>query len=416
MKLTISILFVLCCALTVKSQTVLSGNQLASLQGRNPASLVAFKWTGQWIQVPLQVDEKDFRSLATLRGDAYLPSVVYLVYTDTQFVTGADSDTSFDANDELVFDEVGGQIPVGTSYPAGTIAGTGQEVVVGSDYVYLFVSDGSLNQGAGVQRVTKSGASNEISVYTTTLYQRSYHGRWSTGELRFIATNIDVLDEEKAQYAPGECKRSYATFDSGTGAYIANRCGALRCIRSAFGANSGDYTQYTRLFYRDREDFTVFLRVHPLPAFMLFNDLSPAAQGMVYSNNNSPAGVVVDGVQDAISGTRPYAQWQHWTGTQGALSIAARITSNIQNLQTQQWYLDRSSNAGKQCTGDSVAYGNSGLWMDAALPNTDPRSTPFSTLTLRQVLLVSPDNTSNTAASSLSNAIDNPPTVVVNSI
>ena len=102
---------------------------------------------------------------------------------------------------------------------------------------------------------------------------------------------MDILDRAKAQFAPGNCGRSEDTFNDAEGAFIANKSGPVRAIRSYIGANSGPLTQREHIFYERREDIRTFLRVHAIPGIMDYFDYSPAASGMTYKNNVNTGGV-----------------------------------------------------------------------------------------------------------------------------
>ena len=59
--------------------------------------------------------------------------------------------------------------------------------------------------------------------------------------------------------------RSEDTFNDAEGAFIANKSGPVRAIRSYIGANSGPLTVRQHVFYERREDITTYLRVHAIP-------------------------------------------------------------------------------------------------------------------------------------------------------
>ena len=96
------------------------------------------------------------------------------------------------------------------------------------------------------------------------------------------ATGVDILDREKVSTVPYACPRTEDTFtgravfhtsDNGEGSFVANISGPVRAIRSVLGANSGPYTQREQVFYADRQEVRVFLRVHSgMPSLMTFVD------------------------------------------------------------------------------------------------------------------------------------------------
>ena len=80
---------------------VLNGSDLDDLLGLDPIRIVAFRYDGGWIQIPVQVDERAVVDFGTVYGGG-LSGYTFLTYTDTSTFTGADPDTAFDLNDELV--------------------------------------------------------------------------------------------------------------------------------------------------------------------------------------------------------------------------------------------------------------------------------------------------------------------------
>ena len=107
---------------------VLTGAALPSLVGKQPGRIVAFKFTGTWQQVPVQVDERRTQSFGTIYNTSAgaFGGFSTLVYADAGTYAGADPNAAFDADDELVFmaRDAGG--PTGaTAEPPGTLAGSG---------------------------------------------------------------------------------------------------------------------------------------------------------------------------------------------------------------------------------------------------------------------------------------------------
>src|SRR4029079_5149747 len=129
------------------------------------------------------------------------------------------------------------------------------------------------------------------SLVTGATYKRHFSNRWVTDQLNVIAagkTAPDILDRQKVLFAPNVCGRSEDTFDatgpygSAEGAFVINKSGPVRAIRSYVGANSGPSTQRTDICYDRREDLRTDLRVHAIPSVMDFIDYSAAASGMTY--------------------------------------------------------------------------------------------------------------------------------------
>ena len=377
---------------------VLTGADVPWLIGAAPGNVVAFRYDGAWQQIPVQVDEralKDFGDIYNLGGQ--YGGVSELVYTDAGTFTGPDPDATLDADDEIVFmaKDAGGELP-SLYEPGGVIPNSGVELAIAdpldpaaAGYVYLFRSDGTLDPGAGQQYVTYAfnllsgsyletyntpdGPNPEDSVATTPYYSHHFSDRWISDEIHVTtgaATGVDILDRHKNLFAPGVCSRSEDTFSNGEGAFIANKSGLVRAIRSYVGANSGPLTQRDNIFYERRQEIRTFLRVHAISGMMDFFDYSPDAAGITYYNDLNLSGVTIDGEPDSV--TAGPIEWQLVDGPQGALVITGSLSTNIAGLTYTSYYLDDSTPSVTQCTGDAFAYGSSGLWINQGIPCTDP--------------------------------------------
>jgi hypothetical protein len=416
---------------------VLTGSALTRLRGKPPNRIVAFRVTPQktWQQVPVQVDERavvDFGAypatntapgtVGTVYGGAAI-GVRALQYTDANTFTGADPNTTFDDDDELVFmaSDLGGLAPQG--HPAGVVAGSAVEVSVKDPlddddlgWLYLYETTGSLQPGAGRSYVSygfgltsgaylstykrAAGPNPENSTVTTARYSHHFSDRWQNDSLVVRAgnaTQVDLLDRHKGRLLPGNCGRSEDTFNAGEGAFVVNKSGPVRAIRSYVGANSGPLAQRTHLFYAGRHDVVTDLRVHAIPGVLDYFDYSPAASGMRYANNNNRGGVPVDGAPDTLAAGQP--NWELLTGAQGSVIQTHRLETNIASLQgagvVSTYYLDDSTPTGEpQCTGDAVSYGASGPWVNRAIADTDPRTGTSNVLrSLRSLTYLPPGAT-----------------------
>jgi hypothetical protein len=258
---------------------VIQGVDLPTLIGEVPGDIIALRYEGGWQQIPMQVDERDVRDLGGIygiscpagaegtAGQAYSKpcGVDELVYTDAGTYTGQDNNTTFDSNDEvaLMANDVGFQAPLVTSRPAGVDSGSGVQVKIDdalnatSGYVYLFTST-TLDPAASQPPIgyvfdllsgtylstydTLDGPNPEDSEVVTPFYTHHFSDRWISDELTVTAdasTGVDILDRHKSLFSPGVCSRSEDTFSGGEGAFIANKAGPVRAIRSYLGANSG---------------------------------------------------------------------------------------------------------------------------------------------------------------------------------
>jgi hypothetical protein len=396
---------------------VLAGADLPTLAGTAPDRVVAFSWRGAWKQVPVQVDERalvDLRSLYHGASGGGSTSLSALSYTDPGTFAGPDPDPDLDGNDEVaLMSGDGGSKAASPEDPAGVLVGSGVEVRLddplpggSAGYLYLFRGNGSLDPSAGKHYVSydfhlnsgdyktsysfNSGPNPENSTVTTPYYSQHFSDRWVDDELQIhagAATGADILDRHKSLFAPGNCVRSEDTFSAGEGAFLINKDGPVRAIRAYIGANSGPYTERQHIFYRRSEEIRTFLRVHTIGSILDFFDYSAAAVGMTYRNDHNTAGVTIDGVPDTpVSGT---PQWEQASGSQGSLSILSTLDADFATTVTS-YYLDDSSPAVTQCTGDGAAYGSSGSNITSTLPNTDPRLGPAGSLTSTRDLYFDP--------------------------
>ncbi|CAA9524404.1 MAG: hypothetical protein AVDCRST_MAG85-3103 [uncultured Solirubrobacteraceae bacterium] len=382
---------------------VLTGAKVPGLAGAAPQDIVAFRFaagTG-WQQVPVQVDERAMLDLA--KPYAGTPTgVVATQYTDAATYTGPDPEATFDADDEVALMAADlGILDDGTE-PVGVVPGSGVRVRVtdpldaaAEGHVTLFRRDGTtLDPGAArtwpvsyTFRLANGGTypaaynlangpNPEDSTVTTPFYQRHFSDRWVDDRLRVFtggASGVDLLDRHKFQFGPGSCIRSEDTFSNAEGAFVVNKNGPIRAIRSYMGANSGPYTQRTHLFYPRRHDVVTALRVHAINGTMDFYDYTRAAFGMTYRHSADQRGVTIDGKPDTI--TAGTLEWERVSGaTQGSLSIVHQTRTTIPGFTMTSWYLDNlrpGSKSGRQCTGDSEAVGASGPWQSAGIPSTD---------------------------------------------
>jgi len=391
---------------------VLTGSALTRLQGKAPNRIVAFRVTPEktWQQVPVQVDERavvDFGAYPTSNTTAGTVGTVYggapigrtaLQYTDPNTFTGPDPNATFDGDDELVFmaSDLGGLAPQG--HPAGVVAGSAVEVTVKDPidkddlgWLYLYETTGSLQPGAGRSYVNytfgltsgaylstfkrAAGPNPENSTVTTARYSHHFSDRWQNDSLVVFAgnaTEVDLLDRHKSRLLPGNCGRSEDTFNAGEGAFVVNKVGPVRALRSYVGANSGPNTQATHAFYDMRFDTTTDLRVHAIPGVAAYLDLSRQAVGMTYRNPQVPAGVPVDGAPDAVPAAEP--TWWTLHGAPGGLGTALTVDTDL-TLPRQTRMVDDTTPSETPCTGDGESIGEAGA-VFGSLACTDPGMLP----------------------------------------
>ncbi len=417
---------------------VLTGADVPSLNGLAPADLVAFKYEGDWQQIPVQVDERASKSFSTIYNGTQPSTIALLQYTDADTFTGADPDVTIDGDDEIVvMAKDAGELASVTSGPAHVLAGTGVQIAItdplspgSTGYVYLYEQDGALDPGAGQLYVgytftllsgaylttyqLADGPNPENSTVATPYYEHHFGDRWQSDALRITAgsaTGVDILDRHKALFGPGVCVRSEDTFDDAEGAFIVNKTGPVRAIRSYVGANSGPLTQREHVFYERRQDIRTYLRVHAISGVMDFFDYSPAGSGLTYYNNLNAAGVLIDGNPESpVTGV---LDWEMVAGAQGSLAIGEEVRTNIAGLTPGSYYLDDSTPPVTQCTGDAFAYGSSGPWINQSIPNTDPALGATNFLDLYRYLYYLPPGATAAEAATLDDQAETPLAVAV---
>ncbi len=391
---------------------VLSGEALELLLGRDADDLVAFRYKDAWEQVPLQVDERKMTNFVDVyNGEcdidvrvALAPDFGVLVYSDEDTNVGADPDPHIDSDDEIVMMlKDSGDRPDAFTEPEGVIADSGVEVAVLANegepigFFYLFTQDGSLVSDAGRSYggYTYSleagvypddfgfcrGPNPEDSWFRSDFYQRHFSDRWVSDVVRITApgaTGADILDMQHSS-AYDEYSCGVFSYSSNEGAFVNNKPGPVRSIRSYVGANSGPLVQRTHLFYEQREDIITDVRAHPMPEASVFNflDYSAEAEGMTYVDCYNLGGVDIDGQKDDIELGRinilargGNESWRLVTGEQGSLVHVTTIETNI-DFDLLTYYQDNASPGSSPCGSDDVWYGASGVVIESELPCTD---------------------------------------------
>lgn len=414
---------------------VTTGARLAKLIGSSPVSVVGFAWDGgSWHQIPVQVDERDLVNPGQIlhrppAAWAKLPDgspFKILAYTTRSIhaagygswptYTPVDSDPTVDANDEVSFlsNDAGVQAPGSAGTPASVVAATRQVVKVsdpldpdGVGYVYLYRSDTLTGGSAGTTGVSyrfsldsgdyrstyrmglassppnkMKGPNPEHSSVSTAAYRETFGDRWLNNGLSITAggaPGTGTLERERFQFKPGLCGRSEDTFDNRIptnayeGAFIANIRGPVRAIRSYLGANSGQYTAATNIFYPQREDAIVDLRVHAIPGVMNFDDHLTGVTGLRYSDDHNTA-LPIDGRPDTIAPGPP--TWQMVSGAPGSLVTTRSLSTDMPGVAVATYQLDQRPASPAPCTGDDTAWGQSGVQVTGAgggsLACTDP--------------------------------------------
>lgn len=372
-----------------RDPVALDGAQVRKLVGAVSDRIAAYAWDGSaFRRIAVQIDPREVRPFSDAlstgdprRRDTSGWSTSF--YTDSNrapgsgvtFV-GADRDTTFDADDELVFmaGAAGLAAPDGAN-PPGVDNATRVAVHVldakdatRGGYVYLYVAtaasaprpdavaldakfpgrtgsfttffDSATSAAGGAPPRGCGDAKGWGVVFAedTTIrgasYERHFSGRWLDDVLRVSngrELGPDLLDIHESRpvwpafagapaattatvdtSANRTCTRSVTSFSGAAGTIVTLRSGPVRAIRSYFGSNSGTLNQRTHLFYADREDIYTFIRVHPIPGITDGFDLSEAARGMRYFSDRNLGGLAIDGTPDTFD--RGYATWEMVAG------------------------------------------------------------------------------------------------------
>ena len=440
---------------------VLVGEQLEA-EGIAPDRLVAFAYRGAWVQIPLQIDERDLVEFAKIYGyptgelaprAGFGHGVFEEVYCDAETFTGSDSNPLVDANDEIVFMlEDAGAHASSAAFPVGVRSDLAFQIeITGSEgspasYVYLFVHDGSLDQSAGRSYVhydfdlqsgdykqtyntigvdEETGERNddhgpqlnpEDSWIRSDVYSRHWSYRWTCDALVLFGGD-DLVEREDYWIAPGSCGRHNGTFNAQEGAFIANIDGPVRAIRSFLGANSGPLVQMDRIYYQAREDLTIHLRVHPRPAVGIFYvDHTMNALGMTYSNDLNLAGVVIDGQPDRLHDG--HIAWELVAAEVGSVLRIHSLDTDIPLPEgaLSVFYEDSLDTTLSQCCvgdcgnedsqWDARMIGASGIWNQAPLPNTDPALLASQYLSTETVILYGQERWTSEDAARLHAQVD----------
>jgi len=381
---------------------VLTGEVLPSFLGVDPDTIVGFRYYNGWDQIPVQVDERDVRDIASPYGagagvyrwtyptDPSNPTALF--YTDEDTELGVDTDADFDADDELVFMASDLGTRATSNFPDDVNGETCQELQVddyyqrGRSYLYLCTSS-ILDPAAGEDYVTLASdltgtagfphnddgtTNNEDTTISTDAYDWHYRAEWIGDEFTIDGTDVlDTYDIVINQNGTPTCLRNVETYSSGENAFIAVKDGPVRVIRSFMGTNSGSLTYRNHLFYRDRQDVVTVSKVHDFaPNSVSYYDVfdySADADGMTYRNSRQPDGdaaVTIDGVADVLNQNDETLLWESVAGSVGTISHVHRYETDgtSANFLFPFYYQDDATTPDYACgVGDDEAWGTSGF-------------------------------------------------------
>jgi hypothetical protein len=156
----------------------------------------------------------------------------------------------------------------------------------------------------------------------TPRYEFRYEGRWLMTEIHVSPDDgglsaspdygPDLIDRWKARAFQQDPSSNtpccgYEEEDTnwgGSSITLGEKVGPVRAIRETWGADSGTNVIRRDTFYRDSVDYSVFLRVHPIPPLDgIYTQWDYDAGRMTkYYNPMKPQGVDVDGRNDEVFG------------------------------------------------------------------------------------------------------------------
>ena len=113
----------------------------------------------------------------------------------------------------------------------------------------------------------------EDTWFTSDYYERHWKQNWHGDVIKVKvgnATNVDILGLQEFQFGYTDCGRCTESFMDGQTAFVANRVGPIRAIRSWVGANSGCILQREHIMYEQRDDQITYVRVHPINKAMSY--------------------------------------------------------------------------------------------------------------------------------------------------
>ena len=370
-----------------------------------------------------------------------------LMYADPGTYSGVDEDEALDSDDEIVFmARFVGEKNEDVSNPDGTVDGTMEELEVTDPlsnstlgFMYLFLSDGSLDQAAGnplveyvfnLTAIDENGSNDYFDVYNfgaslhgaddSTIknfedsyfksphYRRHFAENWNSDSVNIFSgesTGEDIMARQEFQFSLESCGRCTSTFRHGGTGFIANKVGPVRAIRSWVGANSGVITQRESIMYEQREDLTTFLRVHPIPGVMDYVTYTEDLP-LVYYNCYNRGGILIDGIPEDAPYHHGFCPWEFVTGRAGSFLRTYQWDTDVGELMgvpddvvgdllMETWFYDNRvpervdgktaihPNGFHQCstrlTDQKSAWGTHGRKLRSfvpLLPNTDPNRSP----------------------------------------
>lgn len=196
------------------------------------------------------------------------------------------------------------------------------------------------------------------SVFTTPVYKLGFMLKYLGGDrLELNGSGIDVLDRSKFRFQPAGQEvfgEEFAEFDEPQPEIIDGR---VRAIAGYQIKGQGILTYAYRSQFYDLVAVDLSWIPIPIDWARASADFNENIVPGVYYDANTPLGVPVDGVPDAVA-TTPAIQWQQISSSTGTIIHTADIAP-MQGVATT-WYRDDATTDPAD-TGDKKSYGDMGL-------------------------------------------------------
>ena len=394
---------------------------------------------GHWRQIPIQIDEMHYQSWDFIKNfsDCRLenrPIEPALVYADPETYSGPDEDPTFDTDDELVFmaRHLGSRW-TNIDPPENVLPDIVEVVEIFDNYgdwppniigyIYLLISkldSGSpiLSPDAGYKLVdyqfnlasriykedykfncdmpaNQDGTTNhdcldpimnpEDSWFKSGHYERHFKENWISDRVQILTGNSNgqnFWDIDEIQLLPYYCNRNMYTFTHGPTAFIANKVGPVRAIRSILGSNSGVLTQRNTFMYEQTEHQETIFKVHPLPGFLSYINFKTGIP-LTYYNCHNKEGFDVNGQMEPneLNSNEDFCPWQMVNGHTGtflrSIQLQESVSTDFYLLPNsdpgqflKSWYIDNANpiSTGSPWDISKFPFHNAPIY---ALPNFD---------------------------------------------
>ena len=351
---------------------------------KNPpiSELALYRYQGgAWSPIPFQIDEVDLTGTLVMTGDGYL-----------------------NFQDELVWMawDGGDQAPLG-DWPDDPFARLNPRIEIrftdpltpGQDaWVYLLRSP-------TIPRTNRTYVSWDAPSQTATAISYTltfdYENFFGFADLTINGQGIDILDRQKIR---GEIDVFFLPFNEEDLADVITRPVEFEAqgpVRLATGTGAQRLELFGRSFNSTLLVDTTALGL-PLTEARTSLDLNnPAQTGLdTYFDSNTPAGVTIDGFQDAVP-ANPLLDWYQYSGDSVGPGGLVVIWDDIDPAggSLENFYLD-DENANDP--GDGAAYGDAGVFI----------SSPGSLISLTLAAYILPPGTEANTGGSLYSEYQNP--------